>query len=127
MIGMIEAWGRGFEKIKETCTKYDGPLPEYKISVTGIMVLCKVCDKYLKSFNRKEDIQFAQSYQDVIKRIITFCKQPHSTKEIIDYIKLRDRSFFRRHYLNSMIKTGQLKMTITDEAKSGNQKYYAGN
>ena len=33
-------------------------------------------------------------------------------------------SFFRRHYLNPMIKTGQLKMTLPDKPKSGNQKYY---
>ena len=45
-------------------------------------------------------------------------------KEIMEYIKINDRSFFRRHYLNPMIKTGQLKMTIPDKPKSGNQKYY---
>ena len=27
--GMIEAWARGFEKIKEACGLYDGTLPEY--------------------------------------------------------------------------------------------------
>lgn len=49
--GMIEAWGRGFEKIKEACRKYDGPLPEYDINADGIMVLCKACDKYLELLN----------------------------------------------------------------------------
>lgn len=44
---MIEAWGRGFEKIREACVLYDGPLPEYEINEAGIMVLCKACDKYL--------------------------------------------------------------------------------
>lgn len=44
---MIEAWGRGFEKIREACALYDGPLPEYEINEAGIMVLCKACDKYL--------------------------------------------------------------------------------
>ena len=39
--GMIEAWGRGFEKIKEACRLYDGPLPEYEINESGIMVLCR--------------------------------------------------------------------------------------
>jgi ATP-dependent DNA helicase RecG len=38
----------GFEKIKEACGLYDGPLPEYKINEAGIMVLCKACDKYLE-------------------------------------------------------------------------------
>ena len=27
--GMIETWGRGFDKIREACAKYDAPLPEY--------------------------------------------------------------------------------------------------
>ena len=46
--GMIAAWGRGFDKIREACAKYDAPLPEYDISALGIMVLCKACDKYLE-------------------------------------------------------------------------------
>ena len=123
---MIEAWGRGFDKIREACAKYDAPLPEYNISASGIMVLCKACDKYLDLLN--EDSRLGQSDQDndqdVTKMIIAFCKQPHSAKEIMEYIKINDRSFFRRHYLNPMIKTGQLKMTIPDKPKSGNQKYY---
>ncbi len=104
--GMIEAWGRGFDKIKEACAKYDGRLPEYNISVSGIMVLCNACDKYLDLMNEDEDSHLGQSDQDVTKMIITFCKQPHSAKEIMEYIKINDRSFFRRHYLNPMIKTG---------------------
>jgi ATP-dependent DNA helicase RecG len=46
--GMIEAWGRGFDKIREACAKYNAALPEYTISESGIMVLCKACDKYLQ-------------------------------------------------------------------------------
>ncbi len=125
MSGMIEAWGRGFEKIKEACAKYDGPLPEYNISASGVMVLCKACDKYLRLLNDGNDVHLGQSDQDMTKMIIIFCKEPHSAKEIMDYIKINGRSFFRRHYLNPMIKMGQLKMTIPDKPKSGNQKYYS--
>ena len=31
MSGMIEAWGRGFDKIKAGCEIYAGPLPDPKI------------------------------------------------------------------------------------------------
>ena len=31
---MIEAWGRGFAKIKDACAKYDGRLSEYNISAS---------------------------------------------------------------------------------------------
>ena len=46
--GMIEAWGRGFEKIKDVCGLHGGPLPEYEINESGIMVLCKACDRYFE-------------------------------------------------------------------------------
>ena len=62
--GMIEAWGRGFDKIKAACAKYDGRLPEYNISASGIMVLCKACDKYLELLNDEEDLYLGQSDQD---------------------------------------------------------------
>lgn len=52
--GMIEAWGRGVEKIKEACEKYNRRLPEYNISASGIMVLCKARDKYLELLNGNE-------------------------------------------------------------------------
>ena len=53
--GMIEAWGRGFDKIKEACAKYDNaPLPEYDISENGIMVLCRPCKRYIKLLNNGE-------------------------------------------------------------------------
>ncbi len=51
--GMIEAWGRGFDKIREACRKYNAPLPEYEINEEGIMVYCKACDKYLKLLHQK--------------------------------------------------------------------------
>ena len=45
--GLIEAWGRGFGKIKAGCKEYGGELPDYEISDSGVMVLCKACPAYL--------------------------------------------------------------------------------
>lgn len=46
--GMIEAWGRGFDKIRTACDSlYSTPMPEYDISDEGIMVFCKPNEKYL--------------------------------------------------------------------------------
>ncbi|MBR6165980.1 MAG: winged helix-turn-helix transcriptional regulator [Clostridia bacterium] len=45
---MIEAWGRGFDKIRTACDSlYSTPMPEYDISDEGIMVFCKPNEKYL--------------------------------------------------------------------------------
>ena len=47
--GMIEAWGRGFDKIKAACDAlYHTPVPEYDITTDGIMVHCKANQRYLE-------------------------------------------------------------------------------
>lgn len=75
----IEAWGRGFEKIKEACGLYDGPLPEYDINEAGIMVLCKACDRYLELLRDASHYLGQGDHdndQDVMGQIIEFCKEP---------------------------------------------------
>lgn len=115
--GMIEAWGRGFEKIREACALYDGPLPEYEINEAGIMVLCKACDRYLRLLR--------DDGQDVNKLIIDFCKDPKSVQEIMDEFDFDSRTSFRRKYLTPMLKNGVLKMTIPEKPSSKNQKYFS--
>jgi len=46
--GMIEAWGRGFDKIKEACDLHGTALPEYEILSYGVMVLCKANEQYIR-------------------------------------------------------------------------------
>ena len=64
MSEMIEVWGCEFDKFKETYVKYDDPLPEYNISKSGVMVLCKTRDKYLKLL--KDDNHHCQNGYDVV-------------------------------------------------------------
>ena len=39
--GFIEAWGRGIEKIKDSCKEAGNPMPEYTIKREDIMVMFK--------------------------------------------------------------------------------------
>ena len=66
--GMIEAWGRGFEKIREACVLYDGPLPEYEINEAGIMVLCKACNRYLELIPAKKKVDSIISDERIKER-----------------------------------------------------------
>ena len=49
--GMIEAWGRGFEKIREACENEGAPLPEYQILSYGVMVHIKPNEHYMRLHN----------------------------------------------------------------------------
>lgn len=54
--GFTESWGRGFEKIKEECDKYDTPLPEIIESNDGVMIKCNPSKIYLELLdNMKSD------------------------------------------------------------------------
>lgn len=76
--GMIEAWGRGFEKIREACALYDGQLPEYEINEAGIMVLCKACDRYLELIPAKKKLiqsfQMSELRKEPIVKIVNYLK-----------------------------------------------------
>lgn len=125
--GLIEAWGRGFVKIKEACARYNAPLPEYDINEEGIMVLCKACDRYLRILQK--DINPIQNgkdgVQDMYRMILDFCKEPKTAREIVDEFGFSNRNYFRRHYLEEMLLTGKLKMTMPDKPSSKKQRYYS--
>ena len=86
--GMIEAWGRGFDKIKEACAKYNGRLPEYNISVSGIMVLCKACDKYLELLNDNKDNSLISNERIMSELMSGKMKEP--VQQILEYLKNND-------------------------------------
>ena len=63
--------------------------------------------------------------QDLIADIIRFCDVPKSSNEIIAHFNMPNRSYFKRHFLDKMLKVGMLKMTIPEKPSSKKQKYYA--
>ena len=86
--GMIEAWGRGFDKIREACEKYDAPLPEYNISASGIMVLCKACDKYLELLSGNENNSLTSDERIMSELMSRNMKEP--VQRILEYLKEND-------------------------------------
>lgn len=93
----------------------------------GIMVLCKACDKYLELLNDEiHPVQNEQDdEQDIIKAIIAFCSKPKSAREIVEKFAFPNRLYLKRHFLDEMIKSKKLKMTLPDKPSSRNQKYYS--
>ena len=67
------------------------------------MVLCKACDRYLALLrdDGQHHVQSEQdSEQDVINRIVKYCREPRTTKEIVEYFGFTNRLYFKRHYCN---------------------------
>ena len=57
------------------------------------------------------------------EKILEFCSMPRSRAELLEYLKLSDRKNLRTKYLNPLLASGKLKMTIPDKPNSRLQKY----
>lgn len=59
--------------------------------------------------------------------LIDFCKVPRTRKEIADYLGINTVFYVMKHYVQPLIASGELEMTIPDKPKSRNQKYVSKN
>ena len=63
------------------------------------------------------------SQVELREKIISYCRVPHSRKEIAAYCGFKDAKNFASKHLNALIKQGILEMTIPDKPRSSKQKY----
>ena len=60
-------------------------------------------------------------------KILEFCKQARSAKEIMNLLKLKHRESFYNNYLKPLLQDGLLLMTIPNKPKSKKQQYITKN
>jgi ATP-dependent DNA helicase RecG len=56
--------------------------------------------------------------------LLEFCKTPRSRDEMQNFMKLKDREYFRLNILRPLIENAELILTIPDKPTSSKQKYY---
>lgn len=82
---------------------------------------------YNNEFPREiSDSGEAISGKENILGILTFCRTPRTRQEIAEYLQIKTIYYMMSHYINPLLRTGQLKMTMPEKPKSKNQKYYSG-
>ncbi|WP_456298647.1 Fic family protein [Intestinibaculum porci] len=54
---------------------------------------------------------------------MAFCTTPKSKKELAVFCGFKDLRNFTLKYINPLLESGHLEMTIPDKPKSRNQKY----
>lgn len=58
-----------------------------------------------------------------VEKILDYCSEPRSTKEILSYMGLSNKQHLHKTYIKPLLAAGKLKMTIPDKPNSRNQKY----
>ena len=66
-----------------------------------------------------------QDITDETARLLGFCAVPRSRKEIADYLGIGTVFYATQHYVQPLLASGKLAMTIPEKPKSRNQKFVA--
>lgn len=142
LAGFIESWGRGIEKICNACEADEIDPPKYTINPGDIMVaLSAPADRVVYSGERveKTGVSNHSTPQDTPQdtpqvvdektakrtKILSFCTEYRSAKEIMVYLGYKDLNHFRATYLNPLIASGELLLLKPETPTARDQKYIA--
>ena len=56
--------------------------------------------------------------------LVQYCKEPRTSQEIMNYLKLKNKEYFRKVILKPLIENNIIMLTIPDKPRSPKQKYY---
>ena len=112
-----EGRSTGFPKIYRHLKKNYSPEPQFETDENNLHFLTTIpCHKLFTpkviEINEKE------------KLILDFCKQPRSSREILDFIGISYHSKNIANYINYLIDAGYLYYTNPENMKYSNQKYF---
>lgn len=102
--------------------------PEFSSTATDFRVILKnvnyhLSQKDLVSDQDCDQVSDQDKSQDILHAVLDFCITEKSKQEICSFIGYRNLTYFTRKYLNPLLESGQLKMTIPDKPNSRKQKY----
>jgi len=127
----VEHIGSGINRIHSACKDYGIKAPIVQVEENWVTLI------FLRPPTKK-DWSVQDTMQDTMqateqdtmqaareKEILSFCQMPKSREEIQNYIKIKNRDYFRKEILNPLIQKDLLKMTIPEKPNSPKQKYYS--
>lgn len=129
----VKEFGEGVDRMYREMEDAGLPDPEYHVSSFMLCATLKN-QKWVAAHQQAEQVTPHDAPHDtphdaphdeatVEDKILAFCSVPRSRDELLEYLKLSDRKNLRTKYLNPLLASGQLKMTIPDKPRSKQQKY----
>lgn len=103
----------GIPTIRMEMKEYGLPEPEFKNGRNEFIVTL---------YNR--EIEQKKIYLTLEDKIVEFCKEPKSRKEIAEFLEIKTTTYAYSKYILPLLEEGRLGMTIPDIPASRNQKYY---
>lgn len=145
--GDVEAWGRGFLKIKAECTKTNTVLPSIDTFGGGVSIEIYGCEKYLKLLRypehekpKNDDTWFVKENEsfehsadklnisiELFAGLKEYLQQPRTRVQLQEFCGIKSRAYFRKTILDPLLNAKKIKYTNPEKPKSSKQKYIWNN
>jgi len=125
-IGMIEAWGRGIERILEACRVAGAPMPKLRHEHSGLWVEFRYRPEHRNPASLVAGEVTGEVTGEVageVERLVLGLEGPMSRARLQQVLSLRHEDHFRESYLSPALRDGIVEMTIPDKPKSSKQQY----
>jgi len=124
--GLIEAWGRGYEKIREACREAGAPEPTVELD-GGLRISWRwqVPDDVKQTARPTTEVttEVATEVTMEVERLAAALLGEMTRRELQTALGLRNDEHFRKAYLLPALAAGVIEMTIPDKPNSRLQKY----
>ena len=124
-IGLADELGSGMRNTYKYTKMYSGGEPEF---IEGdifriIIPLTEIITKTVGPSIPPQDTPQDKRVNEKFIALIEFCSEPHTRKEMMTHIDIKDKNYFRDRYLKPLLASNKLQMTIPDKPNSKYQKY----
>ena len=141
-LGIIDQWGNGLKLISDEMKAY--PEIEFRWQETGLQFQVQFVRREIQQqqeLQQNLDVLWQQvstklglSWHQVgtklapswhqVEKLLDFCSGPRYMKEIMSELGWKDRTKFRKKYINPLLETGIIYMTDPEDVKNPKQQYY---
>jgi len=111
--GMIEAWGRGIEKVVQACQVHGVLPPEIRYEAPGLWVEF--------SFDHQARTKLGLSRDQVV--VLRKCLTPQGIQALLESVGRSNRTKFRDQVLSPLVAEGLVEMTVPEKPRSPKQEY----
>ena len=124
----MERRGSGLKKIISETEMLPGYKANFKPEFSSTAMDFKVTLKNINYTQNNDNLVSDQvsdqvNSKGITQSILEFCVTEKNKQEICSFVGYKNLTYFTRKYLNPLLLSGQLKMTIPEKPNSKNQKY----
>ncbi len=120
----VNMFNRGIERVKTMFQENGNPEPSFKVDkITAFEVVAKPTLSLNLVTDKEKVTKSVTKMTEKVNDIIAFCSVPRSMTEIMDHIGMKHRYNVKHRYIDPLIESGFLEMTIPDKPNSRSQKY----